>query len=385
MTADIVKELANSNGFPRVSIYIPTHVAGPEVQQDPIRLSNAVKEAARQLGAAGFKSRDIENLLGEARARTVDAPFWKYQGRGLAVFVEEGDTRWMKLPDTPPELTLVAGRYQVRPLIRTLRDEPSFHVLAVTRAEASLYEARKHGIMKVEVEGMPPGIDEERERTEFEANLGFHHRDRGKQVGGADRPKFDALGESPDDYEDILLEQYLKRVAEAVDRHLARSSAPLVLAAKPREAGWLRQALGYRHVAKQDIQKDPPALGEGGLHDAASKIAEPLLDRRRQDALRSLRARLSGGVLPGSEDLQELLRATSQGRVEVVFLDPHQTVWGQWEEERQRVERRDNANHGSEDLLNLLAIKTLEQGGEVFSLPEDLRVPSRPACGIFRY
>jgi hypothetical protein len=90
-------------------------------------------------------------------------------------------------------------------------------------------------------------------------------------------------------------------------------------------------------------------------------------------------------VLPGSEDLQELLRATIEGRVEVAFLDPDQTVWGRWDEERQRMERGDNAGAGGEDLLNLLAIKTLEQGGDVFSLPVDLREPTRPASGIFRY
>jgi protein required for attachment to host cells len=366
-------------------MYIPTHVRGPEIQQDPVRLSNAVKEAARQLDSAGLKNRDIETLLEEARARTGEAPFWKYQGRGLAVFVDETDARWVKLPETPPELTVVAGRFHVRPLIPILRDEDRFHVLAVTRNEASLYDARKRDIIRVEVEGMPAGIEEIRQRTDFEADLGFHHRDRGKQVGGADRPKFDALGESPDDYEDVLLEQYIKQVAKAVDRHLAAASAPLVLAAKPRELGRLRQELTYRNVAEKDIQKDPPALGEGELHRAAWAIAEPLLDPRRENALKSLRARHATGAAPGSEDLQELLRAASEGRVEAVFLDPDQTIWGRWDEERQRMERSDEADPGNEDLLNLLAVKTLGQGGEVFSLPEDLREQTRPVSGVFRY
>jgi hypothetical protein len=385
MTADIVKELAGSNGFPRVSIYIPTHVRGPEIQQDPIRLSNAAKEAARQLDAAGLKSRDSERLLAEVRGRSVDTPFWKYQGRGLAVFVEETDTRWVELPETPQELTVVAKRYHVRPLIRILRDENWSHLLAVTRDEASLYDVRKREIIKVEVEGMPAGIDEIRQQTEFEAELGFHHRDRGKQVGGADRPKYDALGESPDDYEDILLEQYLKQVAKSVDSHLVRSSAPLVLAAKPRELGRLRQELGYRNVAEQAIQKDPPGLGEGELHRAAWEIAEPLLDGRRVNALKRLRARLATGVVPGSEDVKELLRAASEGRLEAVFLDPDQTIWGQWDDGRQQMERGNQAGPGNEDLLNLLAIKTLAQGGEVFSLPEDLRHGATPVAGIFRY
>jgi hypothetical protein len=385
MTVDILKELAGPSGFPRVSIYIPTTIRGPAIQQDPIRLSNAVKEASRQLDAAGFKGRDIEALLAEVRGRTVEAPFWKYQDRGLAAFVDESETRWVKLPEAPPELTVVAERYHVRPLIRTLRDDNWFHLLAVTRDEASLYDVSKREINKVEVDGMPAGINEVRQRTDFEADLGFHPRDRGKQVGGADRPKFHALGESPDDYEDVLLEQYVKRVAKAVDRHLAGASAPLVLAAKPREVGRLRHELGYSNFAEKDIQKDPQALGEGGLHRAAWEIAEPLLDQRRDIALNSLRARLASGGVPGSQDLQELLRAADEGRVEAVFLDPDRTVWGRWDEERQRMARGEEADPGNEDLLNLLAVKTLGQGGEVFSLPEDLRQRAGPASGIFRY
>src|SRR5918999_4240781 len=122
MTVDILNELAEPTGFPRVSIYIPTNARGPAIQQAPIRLSNAAKEASRQLEAAGRKSQEIEALLAEVRGRTVEAPFCKDQDRGLAAFVDETETRWVKLPEAPPEITVVAERYHVRPLIRTLRD-----------------------------------------------------------------------------------------------------------------------------------------------------------------------------------------------------------------------------------------------------------------------
>ena len=45
MHKDDLAALARSNGFPRISIYIPTHKAYPGTEQDPIRLSNALKEA----------------------------------------------------------------------------------------------------------------------------------------------------------------------------------------------------------------------------------------------------------------------------------------------------------------------------------------------------
>ncbi|ASC70479.1 hypothetical protein XM38_014180 [Halomicronema hongdechloris C2206] len=47
------QKLSQSASDDSVSICLPTHVAGPEIQQDPIRLKNLLDEATAQLQAMG--------------------------------------------------------------------------------------------------------------------------------------------------------------------------------------------------------------------------------------------------------------------------------------------------------------------------------------------
>src|SRR5688572_11902449 len=88
MHMDDLTELAQSTGFPRISIYLPTHKVYPETEQDRVRFSNAVKEAGKHLAQAGVKGGD--ELLAPARKRMDEPMFWRHLDHGLAVFIEQG-------------------------------------------------------------------------------------------------------------------------------------------------------------------------------------------------------------------------------------------------------------------------------------------------------
>lgn len=383
MHNDDLAELARSSGFPRISIYIPTHRVYPETEQDPIRLSNALKEAGKQLAEAGV--RRIDELLSSTRQRINESMFWRHQDHGLAVFIEDGKTRWLKLPAEVAEVTIIADRYHVRPLIDIFADRGRFHLLAVTRDRVRFFDGAERDLEEVEVENLPSSLDEVKERTNFDDYAGYHTRDRGKQVGGSAMPKYHALGESPEDYDDIELEHFARDIAKAIDSHLAERIAPLVLAVRPRLLGRLKQALRYRRVAEADIQRDPASMTDDELHTEAWAIAEPLLRRDRDETRERLRARLEGAEVPGSQDLRELMHAADEGRLETLLLSRGATIWGRYDEERRKVDVAEEAAPDNEDLLNLLAVKTMMQGGNVISLPDDLADRTGPAAGLFRY
>jgi len=376
-------ELAGSSGFPRISIYIPTHKVYPQTEQDPIRLSNALKEAGKQLVDAGV--RKAEEILSSARQRLNESQFWRHQDHGLAMFIEEGKTRWLKLPAEVAELTTIGDRYHVLPLIDIFADRGRFHLLAATRDTVRLLDGAERELEEVHVEDLPSSLEQIKERTNFDDYAGYHTRDRGKQVGGAAKPKYHALGESPEDYDDIELEHFARDIAKAVDSHLADRMTPLVLAARPRLLGRLRQELRYRHVAEADIQRDPASMTDNELHAEAWAIAGPLLRRDRDETRERLRARLEGAEIPGSEDLQKLFRAADQGRVETLLLSRGAAVWGRYDEKSREVNFAKEASPDNEDLLNLLAVKTMMQGGNVISLPDDVVDRTGPVAGLFRY
>ena len=377
--------LAQSTGFPRVSIYLPTHLTYPEIEQDPIRLSTLLKEADQQLAAGGLRRPEIDELLAEARGRVSASMFWRYQDRGLAVLIEKGTTHWVKLPRSVPELVVVSARYHLRPMIPMFRNGDTFHVLAVTRDEVQFFEGRERDLREVQVEGMPTGIAEIMQHTDFDDDLGFHSRDHGDPRSGAEYGKVHSLGVSPEDYEDVELNHLLLGVAKAVDRHLNRGEWPLIIAAEPRTLGHLRKHLDYRYVAPEAIQSDPVALGKETLHAEAWRIAEPIVRADRENARRRLRAWIEGAAIPGSQDPQTLLRDAIAGRVDCVFLAPDAKVWGHFDEEFQVLRIDSESRPDNEDVLNRLAIETLTRGGDVFTLPEDLRDNVGVAAGLYRY
>ncbi|MEJ8571457.1 host attachment protein [Microbaculum marinum] len=383
MNRDLLAELSQSHGFPRLSIYIPTHRTFPDAEQDPIRLANALRHAERQLDEAGVRHR--EDLLSKAQARTEDHEYWRYQDHGLAVFIEEDATRFVKLPAEVPELTLVAERYHLLPLIDIFADRGRFHLLAATRDNIRFFDGTERDLDEVKLEDLPKDLEQVMRKTDFEDNVGYHSRGGGSGGSGAAVPKYHALGESPDDYEEVELEHFAHAIATAVDRRLADSVAPLVLAAGPRLLGRLRHELHYRGVVEEHVQQDPASLSETQLHDKAWAIAGPLLRRNRDETRERLNARLGGADVPGSEDLQTLLRASEEGRIEAVLLSRGDTVWGRYDESNRTMDVEDDQAPDNEDLLNLLAMKTLAQGGEVLALPEPLVERVGPAAGLFRF
>lgn len=382
--ADLIA-LAQSTGFPRISIYIPTHLSYPEIEQDPIRLSTMLKEADKQLVAAGLRRPEIDNLLREARGRVPASMFWRYQDRGLAVLIEEGATHWVKLPHSVPELVVISPRYHLRPMIRMFRNGDKFHVLAMTLDNIRFFNGVERELREASIEGMPAGISEIMSRSNFTAYVGFHARDRGDPASGGESGKFHALGVSPEDFQSVELDNLLREVGKVVDRHLGSSDAPLILAAKSRIVGHLRKHIGYRNVAAKAIQSDPVALGNEALHAEAWRIAEPLVRVDRENARRRLRAQLEGASIAGAAELQTLMREAIAGRVESLFVAADANVWGFFDEEYQVLRLDPQNGPENEDVLNRLAIETLMRGGDVFTLPDDLRDKAGPAAGLYRF
>jgi hypothetical protein len=77
-----------------VSIYMPTHPAGPEVRQNPIRFKNLVREAETRLIDAGLEQEDAIALL--EKSQEIDTQeFWEQIGeQGLAIFTSDNIFRY---------------------------------------------------------------------------------------------------------------------------------------------------------------------------------------------------------------------------------------------------------------------------------------------------
>ncbi len=382
-----VDTLIASEGFPRVSIYIETRERGNDIQADALKLKNELKSARDQLLQAGMAEEDVADLLADGDALVDDYEFWRYSQRGLAVFFEPGKMRLIKLNAKPHEVTVVASRYHIRPLIHIQKDGDPFYILAVTRESVRLLHAMSRGeavATEVELEDAPDSIERQRGLTDYDNDMGFHARSR----GSTSAPKFHSLGRAPDELDEVQLEEFTRNVAKSVEHFLVAHTyhAPLVLAANDRTLGRLRDHFSRDNVVEQAINKDPGAMSDAQLVEAARELAGPSVGRERKQAIGRLEAWNGGDPdIGGAKSIEDLWRATVEGRVGAAFIDRSAVVWGKVSDDGMSFNRVDQENAETEDLINALACKVLAQGGDVYALPDDHKEKLGPVAGTFRF
>jgi Bacterial archaeo-eukaryotic release factor family 6 len=145
---------------------MPTHPAGPEVRQDPIRFKNLVKEAETRLIDAGLEEKDAIALLEKSHELDTQE-FWEHKGeQGLAIFISENIFRYYPLPIDFQELVVVTDRFHIKPLLPILNGNGCFYILALSQQDVRFFEGTRYSVNEVEVENLPKSLDEALQRDD---------------------------------------------------------------------------------------------------------------------------------------------------------------------------------------------------------------------------
>ena len=174
-----LQRLALGRHGPCVSVFLPTHRAGPEVQQAPIRLKNLLRQATDALKSDGVRAPEIDRLLAPLRRLLDDRLFWQYQSDGLALFSRPGWWRSFRVPLDLPELAVVDDRFQVSPLLPLLDGDGHFFVLALSQNRIRLLEGTRDRVEEVELPGVPLGVRDALQGEEIQQQLQLYLADRG--------------------------------------------------------------------------------------------------------------------------------------------------------------------------------------------------------------
>jgi Bacterial archaeo-eukaryotic release factor family 7 len=365
---------------PSVSLYLPTHRLGPEIQQDPIRLKNLLREAERRLLDSGLRSPEAAELLRPAWRLQSDGLFWRHQREGLAIFLSTEIAVHYRLPLGFEELVVVADRFHVKPLLSLLSGDGRFYVLALSQNEARLLEGSRYSVSEVELDELPAGLKEALGSEAPERQLQFHTRAPGSAGGRA--AMFHGHGPGGEESKERLL-RYFRSLDAALTQHLRDERSPLVLAGVEYYFPIYREANSYPHLVEGGVAGNPEAESIDNLHERAFSLVAPLFERERHQA--AARYRELAGTGRTSNRVIETVPAAIDGRVDVLFVAVGVQAWGNRDEASGQILRHDTPEPGDFDLLDLAAVRTLVQGGSVYALaPEDMPDES-PLAAILRY
>jgi len=116
ITMQDLKFLSTCDSKNCVSLFMPTHRARPQSEQNPIRLKNLLRLAEERLEERGLSKKVIEPLMEAPRRLLGDFSFWERQSDGLAVFFSRDILKTYRLPLAFPELVVVADNFHIKPL-----------------------------------------------------------------------------------------------------------------------------------------------------------------------------------------------------------------------------------------------------------------------------
>lgn len=363
-----------------VSLYMPTHVVGPNALEDPLRLKNLLDRAEQLLVEDGMRASEARDIVQRARLLPADSLFWSARGRGLALFLTPNAIRRFRLADSLEELVWVGRRFHVKPLLSIVGAELPFFVLAISQNKVRLFQGSRFGLHERALPNLPGGLS---------VSLNYQTPQRASQVHSAGRMSsrkqsavFHGQGGESETAKDEL-GKFLRMVDAAIEPLLRDEPLPLVLAAVERVATMFKSLTEYPHLVDGIVAGNADHATEHELHLRAWPLIEPLLAARRDEALRSFRQWAGTGL--ASDDLTLVLPAACQGRVATIFVNSTAHCWGHYARDSEQLQLHAEPGVTDEDLLDLAAVSTLQARGTVYALRSEQMPTASPIAAIYRY
>jgi len=348
---------------PCVSAYLPLTPAGRQGLGDSVRLKTALDQAEEQLLSRGCSKADIAKLMASAR----DLPTsdqWATRGRSLAVLLGPGSQQCLPLAIDIAEEVWCDKHFHIRPLLPLVVESDRFCLLAISQNHVRMYEGNSDELIPLQIKELPQNMEDALQAEVVDRSTRTHPA----MMGGAGNRAavFQGQGGQPDSTKTEVVD-FIRLIARVVDAHLEGQTIPLILATVDEIAADWRRASSYVNTLEETVAGNPDYQSPHDLHEAAWSVLTRTFVESQQKAYReACNPRERGTVLT---NLDEVLPAAALGRIETLFVDSRQPVFGEFDRETSRVESYPSGITGECDLLETAIRETILHRGRVYPMP----------------
>jgi hypothetical protein len=373
--SELINELIRQENPNCVSIFLPTHIKGEDVQQDIIRLKNLIRQASNELYENGLRDEVIEDMLFDTKALLNDTEFWQYQNEGLALFIHPGYFRIQKTPFRMKEHIYIGDHFNITPVLPLLSREGSFFILALSQKDVRLYNADLDAIERFHTDAFPNSLKEFLKYDDLERQLQM-------RSSTGDTIMFHGHGGGSDDAKKNIV-RFIKAVESGVTVLLNNSQDPLILAGVESITSAYRVQNRYKYILEKEIRGNPDIIKDSLLHQKALKIAGEYYLSDVYDDIK--RFEELAGTDRCSTDIRDIVIASEYGKIETLLLADGTNKWGKFDKEKQEVLVSNKPVKEFYDLVNYSAVKTLKNGGSTHSVNAREMPGKASMAAIFRY
>jgi hypothetical protein len=385
---DDIKILLENKSDPSISLFIPTHKEWNEMDQDLIRYKNQISTVEKRLAESGMRSKEIEMFLKPAKDLFDNKEFWNHQSEGLAVYFNEHAFFTYRLPIRVNEFLFINNIFYIKPLLPLLSADGRYFVLAFDQTETKFYECTKYTINEIPIKDVPTNLDEALKWDDPEKSLQFHSSTGDATskggVGGKRSAMFHGQGVGGDDnYHKKNLQEFAQVINRGVDKILSGETAPLIIASVEYLIPIYKDANSYNYLYSNHLTINPQELNENELHEKSYKLIKPKFEEDQQKAY--ARYEQLSGNSKASSNIEEIVKAAHNKRIEYLWVNLDRKQWGIFDEEKQTIEFNDEPLIKNKELLDVAAGKTLINNGTVYALHEDKMPIPKAAIAVFRF
>ena len=352
--------LANIREDYCVSIYIPTNRTGDAVNngKDALNFKNQLQKVKHTLQELGMTEAQAKEYLQPAHQLHGDNNFWHHQLEGLAVFLSKNHFSYHRLPCRLDEFTCVSKSFHLLQLVPLMSGDGIYYILALSLEKVRLLEATHYYVNELDVEGrIQQGLKEVEKYYEFEKGLE-------SKSGLVPNPQNrNGQGELKPTKKD-LVEEYFRNVVVGLKKIVLTDRTPIVMAGVDYLHPIFKEVAHGLNVMPQGIHGNPDMMKAKELHTKSWDMVEAYFNKERE------RNREAYGDWAGtgktSYDINRIVPAAFNGRVDTLFVGRGQHQWGRFDKETQELELHDSFKYGDEDLVSKAAVQTILNGGNAY-------------------
>lgn len=369
-------ELLAYRNDPVVSIFIPT-TRTSDFQKDQLYLKNALQEVKQGLEDRGMTTKEANQFLGQAYAVLDDDNYWNYLSDGLALFIGPDVFERFELPIGFKKQTIIGNKFYLRPVMPMMTGESRFFLLALSLNEVKFYEGTRHSIAPVIIEDLVP---EDMESVLVDAgtkeSLQMHQ-------GGGSQAVFHGQNKATDKKVKNY-EKYFRFVDKGLMEMLHDEKVPMVIAAVDYLVPLYKDISGYSNIVTEHISGNPENTAPVELHQRAMNILDTFNYSRKATITDNFGDFLANDK--ASFSIIDIVKSAHDGKVENLLINRDYQTWGNYNQEKRLVVIHKEKQADSEDLIDLAARYTYEQGGSVYTCTRaELPRPTANVNATYRF
>ncbi|WP_299399622.1 hypothetical protein [uncultured Gelidibacter sp.] len=382
ITKKEIETLNNIKGDHCISIFIPTHRGGKKVlqEEDPLSLKNQLKDVKQKLSKKGLNADDVTKITHPIQELIDDGSFWREQSDGLAIFVADGFFKYYTLPVYFQEHNYISDSFYLKPLMPMFVGDGSFFLMTLDRDNVKLYECTQHSFTEFEIEDLIPETKQDRVGFDYEEkNLQFRSGATGSgqtMYHGQEA----ATGKRKNE-----IKKYFRAINDGLATIFKDQNMPLLIAAQTPLFDIYKEVNTYNNLMDENLVVDFSSTDIFDIHEMAWEHMAPVFDQNRKDQIAQFLENQGNGTT--SIGIGKILPAAINGQIEALFCENNEDIFGSYTKDNDAINVTEGNDDGSNiSLMNLAAIQTFLNGGDVYLLEKDeMPNPNSRVNALYRY